>query len=195
MEQHNEQELLLLISKGDEVAFRKLFHFYKPVIYTSALRMAGDPALANDIYQDIFLRVWLKRTTLAGMENFGGWLFTVARNLMFDSLKRAGNKQTDKLDAIGDARPDTSYDPAGILQEKEVLAVLSEAVSRLPPKQRETYQLIKVEGLSRFETATRMKVSPETVKWNLDQAMRSIRAYCLKHLDFGLFLALLLSGL
>lgn len=192
---NNEKELLALIAVGDEAAFRDLFNFYQPRLYTAALRMTGDSALAKDIYQDIFLKVWLNRATLAGMENFPGWLFTVTRNHIYDSLKRAAKKRASPLELHQDNSADTSADPEHLLQGKEFSQVLQNAIRQLPDKQRETYQLIKQKGLSRNEVAEKMGISPETVKSNLDVAQRKIRAFCLKELGFIPLAVLLVVGL
>lgn len=77
------------------------------------------------------------------------------------------------------------------MQEKEFKNILDQAIVRLPEKQQATYRLIKEQNLKRDQAAAELNVSPETVKWNLDQAMRSIRAYCLAHLkDLPLILLL-----
>ncbi|HSC38527.1 MAG TPA: sigma factor-like helix-turn-helix DNA-binding protein, partial [Chitinophagaceae bacterium] len=80
------------------------------------------------------------------------------------------------------------------LLEKQYESILRAAVGHLPEKQRQTYRLIKQQGLKREEAARELAVSPETVKYNLEQAMRSIRAYCLAQLDGhpGLLLFILL---
>ena len=134
---------MVRISQGDENAYRELFHFYRPVIYT-ALRMAGNAEWAKDIYQDIFLKVWLKRATLPSIVNFPGWLFIVSRNTMLDAFEDKENNQVGELNQIENTNFDTIYDPESIFQHKEVQIVLAAAISRLPPKQRETYDLIKV---------------------------------------------------
>lgn len=190
---NNEKELLALIAVGDETAFRELFTFYQPRLFTAALRMTGDANLAKDIYQDIFLKVWLNRTTIAGMENFPGWLFTVARNHIYDTLKRTAQKRSSPLDAHRDNSVDTNAGPELLLQGKEYRQVLQSAVKLLPDKQRETWQLIKQHGMSRNEVAEKMNISPETVKSNLETAQRKIRAFCLKELGFipvAVFIAL-----
>lgn len=190
---YNEKELLTLIGQGDETAFRTLFSMYQPRLYTAALRMVGDAALAKDIYQDIFLKVWLNRVTLAGMENFPGWLFTVARNLTYDALKRVAQKRTSPLELHENSSADTSYDPELMLQGKEFREVLQAAINKLPEKQRITYELIKQQGLSRNEAAAQMNISSETVKSNLEVALRKIRAYCVKELgliSIGILIAM-----
>lgn len=185
----NEAELLKRIGEGDEAAFREIFQYYRQRLFTVTLRIVGDVACANDIYQDVFLRVWLKRTTLQELDNFPAWLFTITRNLIYDTLKKIDNFQVNSLTILDSNPSNPTYDPGYILQNKEVQKILSVAISRLPARQQETYHLLKVQGLTRLQAAEQMAISPETVKWNLDQAMRSIRAYCLKHLDLVLSLA------
>lgn len=186
---YNERELLQRIAEGDEAAFRTLFNFHRPRLYTAALRVVGDAAQAKDIYQDTFLKVWLKRDMLAGMENFTGWLFTIARNLMYDSIKHSSKVSFSSSDSHEDIFVDIADMPEYLLHKKEIQQVLQKAIERLPDKQRETYNLIKVYGLSRLKAAAKMNVSSETVKSNLEHAIRSIRAYCQKELDFVLFIA------
>lgn len=178
------------IAEGDESAFRTLFQFYRPRLYTVILRTLGDPALAKDIYQDIFLKVWLKRHTLADLDNFTGWLFIVARNLMYDAIKRSSKIRFTSIDAYADISIGKADTSEYLFHKKEIERVLQKAIERLPDKQRETYNLVKVDGLSRLDAAAKMNVSPETIKSNLEKAVRNIRAYCQKELDFVLFTAL-----
>src|ERR1700680_1523840 len=84
----NEKVCLLQIATGDELAFAKLFEHYRPNLYTTALRMTGDTTVAEEILQDAFLRVWLKKEDLPGIDNFAGWLYTIAENLTYNALKR-----------------------------------------------------------------------------------------------------------
>ena len=93
----SDQTLLAGISTGDEVAFRCLFDRYRGRIYTYALRLSENTSLADEVVQDVFLKVWLKRTDLPGVENFNAWLYAIARNRMFDMMKQqarsAGNHE------------------------------------------------------------------------------------------------------
>lgn len=176
------------IAAGDEDAYRKVFLFYRHRLFTVILGMVGDVDRANDIYQEVFLRVWLKREMLMEVENFAGWLFAIARNLILDALKQTENIKPNGLDIILGNQHDPSDSPADILQNKEIRETLSAAIGQLSERQRETYNLIKVAGMSRSEAAAKMNVSPETIKWYLEQAMRNIRLYCSKYLYFLVFL-------
>jgi len=174
--------LIKSVSEGDEFAFRKLFEFFHPNIYTTALRITNDEAMAQDIVQDTFLKVWLNKEDLPGVNNFEGWLYTIARNITLNILKK-GKFYKDYLNEESHQSLLGVYRGADYeLQSKDFLELLERAIQRLPTKQQQTYRLIKEQYLKRKEVAEILGVSPETVKWNIDQAMKSIRAYCLSHM-------------
>ncbi|MEJ2880155.1 RNA polymerase sigma factor [Pedobacter sp. GR22-6] len=178
------KKLLIQIQQGNEFAFTTLFDLYRPKIYTTALRITRDEWTAEEILQDTFVKIWKVRESLGAIDNFDAWLYTVARNVTFNALKLKDREKVNYDQMLLD-RTVTLYSPEADvdLQMKEFQQILEQAVARLPPKQKATYQLIREQHLSRNETATALKVSPETVKWNLDQAMRSIRAYCMMRLS------------
>ncbi len=184
--QYNEKKLLYDISRGDESAFVELFDHHKANIFATALRMIGDVQQAEEILQDTFLKVWLRRECLPGLDNFGGWLFTIAANLTYNVLK-VKRRDRAKLFRLPDLYgglalvtllPSSVEDP---ILHKECVKMLHKAVNHLPEKQRQTYVMVKQWGMKREEVASTLRISPETVKWNLDQAVRKIRAFCRAH--------------
>lgn len=175
-------ELLQQVSAGDDQAFKSLFDTYRANIYTTALRFTDNEAMAEDIVQDTFVKVWLNKSLLPTLDNFEGWLYIMAKNITLNLLKKRENYKTyyqeEAKDALLRYFPEADY----LIQDKEFQGMLQQAIERLPPKQQETYRLIKEEYHKREEVASLLNVSPETVKWNLDQAMKSIRAYCLANM-------------
>jgi RNA polymerase sigma factor (sigma-70 family) len=182
---HNENELLLKVAADCETSFRLIFTYYQPIIYTAALRITGNSSLSEDILQDTFLKVWLKRSSLPGIKNFSGWLFTIAQNVMYDAIRASAKQRIIFRRMISEMTKIDSADTESLVQEENLENILREAVDRLPLKQRQTYTLIKVKLLTREHAAQILQVSPETVKSNLDHAMRSIRAFCLKTVEAG----------
>lgn len=184
-------ELLHEVSAGDEQAFKSLFDRYRPNIYTTALRFTNNEWMAEDIVQDTFVKVWLHKQLLPTLENFEGWLYTLAKNITLNVLKKKESYkayyQEQTKDALLRYFPEADY----LVQDKEFQAMLQQAIDRLPPKQQQTYRLIKEEYRKRDEVASLLQVSPETVKWNLEQAMKSIRAYCLANMKDIPFVLLL----
>lgn len=184
-------ELLREVAVGDEQAFKSLFDRYRANIYTTALRFTNNEWMAEDIVQDCFVKVWLHKALLPTLDNFEGWLYTLAKNITLNVLKKKEHYHTYSQEEAKDALlryfPEADY----LIQDKEFQTMLQQAIDRLPPKQQQTYRLIKEEYHKRDEVASLLQVSPETVKWNLDQAMKSIRAYCLANMkDIPLVLIL-----
>lgn len=171
-----EKEMLIKIAEGDQKAFELLFTQYKTSIYSAAFRLTHSSSLAEEIVQDVFLKVWLKRSGLDQIDNFGGYLFTIAQNTIFSAMRKSL-----KLKILKQADPASLAVLATSEEEpksNDYELLLEEAINRLPTKQKKTYMLIKQEGLKREQAADILRVSAETVKSNLEQAIRNIKAYC-----------------
>ena len=76
---YNENEVLLLVSQGDEMAFRELFAHYQNKLYSVALRVTRSSTLSEEIVEDVFLKIWLKRNDLLEIQNFSAYLFEIGR--------------------------------------------------------------------------------------------------------------------
>ena len=188
----SEQALLQRVAAGDTQAFEILFHQYHPAVYTVINRITRSEELAEDLCQDCFLKIWLQRNQLPALENFTGWLHTVAANLTYDALRKR-NADTLRNQRYGEAERElNSFTPTEkLLLEKEYANLVQGAINTLPGKQKEVFILIKQQGLSREEAATVLGVTPETVKSNLQAATQKLRAYCIARL--GIVGALLLA--
>lgn len=189
----HEQDLLIRLSEGDSTAFSEIFHEYKHRIYATALRLMGSPTHAEEIVQEVFIKIWTNRHTMHVVEHFRAYLFTTARNHIYNALRQLAREKTDGF---------TTQEPACKGTEEKVISrdlerVLQNAVRRLPPQQERVYRLTKVEGLPRNEVADMLQLSPETVKIHLARAMRSIREYCIARMDMYplLLLASTTSGI
>ena len=77
-----------MLKNGQEEAFTELFNYYRPAIYDVASRFLQSHALAEEMVQDVFLKVWLKRAEMSAIRNFNGYLFIMARNMIFDRIKK-----------------------------------------------------------------------------------------------------------
>jgi RNA polymerase sigma-70 factor (ECF subfamily) len=192
---NDDLSLLQKVAVGDEPSFSLLFNKYRANIYTTALRITADEWMAEEILQDTFLKVWLNREMLPDLENFGGWLHTIARNLTYNSIKQVQNEKKKLLNAAKESISVYYRQTDYLAEDKEFAHILRLAIEQLPPKQKLTYQLIKEQEMKRDEAAQVLNVSSETVKWNLDQAMRSIRAFCMVYLkDAPLIVGLYISA-
>jgi RNA polymerase sigma-70 factor (ECF subfamily) len=178
----NEQELLAQIAAGDVNSFSKLFDHYRPFVYTSSLRMTGEEMLSEEIVQDTFLKVWLNRSSLPEISNFPGWLYRIAANLTLNAIKKESLHKRTIQEWLKEIHEGNEY-PGMAEDESRFRTLLNAAVAKLPSRQKQTYELIKQQGYKREEAAEILKISPETVKYHLDIALKSIRAYCMAQTD------------
>lgn len=192
---YNEEELLAFIAQGDELAFTRLFDNYRDRIYSIAFRITHSTTIAEEIVQDVFLKIWLRRARLIEVQNFNAYLFVVTRNHVYKALKQIAKNYeltafTEKDLLAGD------NDSAGLVMEKEYNSLLRKAIDRLPNQQKKVYQYIKEKGLKREEAAGLLHLSPETVKYHLAEAMKNIRTFCMLHLDIfiGFIICFLFPG-
>jgi len=188
---HNEKELLQLISEGDESAFATVFDYYRNKIYGVALKLTQSTTVAEEIVEDVFLKIWIRRAALNEIENFGAYLFTVARNETYKILKQIAKNY--KIVLLSENNESPAHNNAeDYLVNKELTTLLQKAIDRLPRQQKQVYKLMREEDLKRGEVAELLHLQPETVKFHLAQAMKNIRTYCMLHLNTLIGLPILL---
>jgi RNA polymerase sigma-70 factor (ECF subfamily) len=143
--------------------------------------------MAEEIVQDSFLKVWLNRHQLTGMVNFGGWLYRIASNLTYDALRKAALQKKRKRTVAGQMAEHQSDSPftstETLLLESQYARLVQEALGTLGERQLQAFRLVKLEGLSREEAASRMKISLSSLKTHLAVSLQKIRAYCISRLD------------
>jgi RNA polymerase sigma factor (sigma-70 family) len=134
-------------------------------------RITRSEPIAEELVHDVFLKIWLNRELLAGIENFGVYLYVVSKNAAFNSLKKtAGEKlKFTGLEGVAEYVTDQDDDYRYIL--------IDEAIDKLPPQQRQVYILSRHERLPYNDIALRMGLSRETVKKYLQIATASIVTY------------------
>jgi RNA polymerase sigma-70 factor, ECF subfamily len=136
---------------GDQQALAAVYDWYLPRVYRYILSRLGDVAEAEDLTEDIFLRMLgaiadYKRTSVP----FSAWLFRIARNHLVSYYRKNGNRKADALqETMADSRPD----PASIVETQLMLGEVAQAVQRLPDAQRDVIALRFAVGLSIAETA------------------------------------------
>lgn len=189
---YNEKELLALVSRSDRTAFTMLFHMYKHKLYAYVLRLAGSEMLAEDIVQDVFLKLWLDHEQLRDIDHFGSYIFRMSKNHIINHFKRMAHETLIVAEMFqqGTGGHDDTQDMIAV---KDIEKVLGEIIQKLPPQQKAIYHLSREEGRTHEEIATLLKISPNTVKNHIVQAMTTIRAQLRRHADSLLIAATLLS--
>lgn len=188
----NEKELLARIAAGDETAFRAIYDNYRKKIYAYTIRLTESEAIADDIMQDVFMKVWVNRQSLQSIDNFNAWLHTVARNHIADVMKiiakaRVSHQQWAQKTAPGINTVEET------IADKENQQLLQQALNRLSPQQQLIFHLTRHEGTKHAEIAGKLQISRNTVKTHLVHALRSIRNYLHLNSDNVILLIITMS--
>lgn len=189
------QERLLLerVVQGDQRAFNIIVGKYSSVIYPYLLYWLKQPQLAEELAQDVFLRIWKHREKLKGISNFAGYVFTITRNLAWTELERIMRAPEDPATARTD---EALNNPHATLELKELAALMENAIESLPPRRREIFRLSRTAGLTYEEIAAQLNLSRSTVREHMVEALVFLRAYLKKHAGIIFsFLAILLFPL
>ncbi|HEY9258362.1 RNA polymerase sigma-70 factor [Chitinophaga sp.] len=186
-----EPALLEKIAAGDEMAFQQLFDHYADRIYGVAISYTKCPLLSEEIVQEVFLKIWIKRNTLPAVNNIADYIFIIARNRILNVLRR-NKMEKAYLKQLATDSDENILTPEHQYYYKESKRLIENAVLALPPRQRLIYQLNQVQGLGLSEVADHLGLSRNTARNHLSRAMESIRAYVLQHADEILLLFALL---
>jgi RNA polymerase sigma-70 factor (ECF subfamily) len=168
-------ELLIRISEGDEKAFRILFDHYKERFYAVVLKMTGSDDIAEEIVQEVFVKIWTNRASLKEISSADAYFFTSVYRKVYSHYKKlALERKFLKLIAESPSFKNIT-DDAVLARESERL--INEAIAKLPPQQQLVFKLSKQDGLSREQIADLLKISPNTVRNHMADAMKFIKSY------------------
>lgn len=165
-------ELVVRVANGDKAAARAIMARHLPKILNLGRRMLGDQAEAEDVAQDVFVRVWTHAGRWQpGQAKFETWLHRVAMNLCYDRLRR---KPTSAIDGVPEP-VDRAPGPAARLYEAQLAGAVNEALKRLPDRQREALVLCHYQGLTNIDAAQVMGVSVEAMESLLSRGRRALK--------------------
>ncbi len=163
--------LLERVREGDQQAMVMLFDRHSPVVYAIALRVLGDPSSAEDVTQEVFLRIWGKPPVMeVAAGSLAGWFAVLARNRAIDILRR--RKPVDSADEV------VLLSPVDVAAESERNLLLARAramMTALPEEQQTVLQLAFFDGLTHSEIADRLQSPLGTIKTRLRRAVLTLR--------------------
>jgi len=177
--------LMLQISQGNETAFSTVFELFFDKVHTFALKLVKNEELAEEITQDVFLKIWINRAELSRIDYFPSYLYTITRNHCFNILKRIARENTIKA-IISQRSSNIDIQTEQGLLVKEYEQLLQEAIAKLSPQQRKVYTLCQLEGKKYEEAAAILGISRLTIKTHMQQALRLVRSYMESHLGICL---------
>lgn len=177
---HNEKELLLRISGGDEKAFELLFRSYWNKIYSVALIISKSAEFAEDAAQEVLMQIWKDREKLTDIDNLGAYMNVCARNLTYRKLTRISAEEAYKTYIARKVNQIIDTGESSV-EFKELSRILHEGIRRLPAQQQKAFILSRVDGLSHEEIAANMQLSRNSVKDYIVKAIAFLRKYMRQH--------------
>lgn len=158
----------------DEAAFKTLFAMFGPRIKALLMRQGADGQVAEDVAQEAMLSVWRKAALYdPGKGSVATWIYTIARNLRIDRVRR--ERVFQELDDDGPEQPSDAPLQDETLASHQTQARVRAVLADLPPEQVEIVMLAYVEGLSHSEIAGKLKLPMGTVKSRMRLAYQKIR--------------------
>ena len=178
---YTDHELFAQIAKDNEQSFSELFKRYDKRIYPFVLKMIRSESLAEEITQEIFIKIWNNRSRLVDIDRPDSYILTLAARHTLDHIKKRLNekKMLQRLSVIIGGE---GVDATGELMNfRDSSALLQQAIDKLPAQQKKVFLLSREEGLNYQEIGERMSISGNTVRNHLVEALRSIRSYLDRH--------------
>jgi RNA polymerase sigma-70 factor (ECF subfamily) len=171
-----EVELAERLQRRDPQALAELYDRYGRLAYSLIVRVVRDGALAEDLVQETFLRVWNRAQGFDAQRGaLGPWLLAVARNRAIDYLRSSGGRERNALELEEVDHPSLYTDMERDILASDKARIIRAALEKLAPNQREVIELAYFEGLTQTEMAERMGQPLGTVKTWVRTALKNLR--------------------
>ncbi len=174
-EQFTDQEVMRRVRDGDSAALRYLFDRYHRRLFAFCLRMTANRELAQDLVQDVFVRVLRYRDSYQPGRPVAPWIFRMARNASIDHLRKGGREVAPPEDGEDWVDPEPGPVPVERLQRREELGRLKQALDRLPEERREVLMMARFGEMKYAEIADCLDCSVGAVKVRVHRAMKQLR--------------------
>ncbi|MGV3504030.1 MAG: RNA polymerase sigma factor [Adhaeribacter sp.] len=178
---YSTQDVQALI-EGDEAAFDRLYFCLEPRLYGFALKMLQNATEAEEVVQEVFLKVWTNRAGINPELGFDHYLFKIAKNIVYNKAKRrvyehAYHKYLETKNYAGDF---TDHE----IRYNELSRQVQEILDSLPPVRRQVFTLSRLEGFSNQEIAEKLNTSNSNIQNHLNKALRLFKMGIAKTLLF-----------
>jgi RNA polymerase sigma-70 factor (family 1) len=185
----NEFDLQVKIAAGDQLAFKKVYDSYFNKTYAFAFHVLHSKELAEEVVQEVMLRIWQMGEGLLEVRNLEGYLKMLAKRRAIDLLRRQELERRTTKESQVDWQEDAN-DTEEAITLNETRKILNTGISLLPHQQRVVYQLCHEQGLKYEQVAEQLNISPETVHSHMKRALKFLRLYVQENTDITILLIL-----
>lgn len=187
--------LLQKVANDDEAAFAEMYEAYRHYLFLFVLKYVKSGELANDLMQEVFIRIWEHRKEIAALDSFQAYILTAARNHTLNFLKRASRETAAKAEIIRNYKP-LQCNADDQLLSNQYRKFIEEVLQLLPPQTRTVFQLCREEEKSYDEVAACLGISRNAVKKHIVRSHKFFKEQLLNHTDlqFAILFALFLKS-
>ena len=171
---HNENDILNKIASGDMRAFTCLFDAHYKHLGQYVFRLTESKEVAEEIVQDVFVKIWARREELVFVDSFINYLFIITRNSAYRFLKEKATAHIKQQEWEKQYKEE-HYLPDHVSPEEDFCRMIDQLVEKLPAQQKKVYELSRVANLKHVEIAQMLNISPETVKKHIMAASKFIK--------------------
>jgi RNA polymerase sigma-70 factor, ECF subfamily len=185
----SDEQLMLAYAGGDAAAFEALYARHKGPLYRFVLRSVKGREVAEELFQEVWMRAIEARSRYTPRAKFSTWLFTIGRNLCLDAMRRDRHRRAESLDSVVGGEGDEDGRPLAEVvpgdhhgPERQALnvrlrPVLEAVIAKLPDEQREVFVLREYSGVPFKDIAELTGVSENTVKSRMRYALEALRRH------------------
>ena len=167
-----ERRYLEALARDDRSAFDALYQKYAAKTEEFLYRMLKDHSEAEDITQDIFLKIWRNRTSIGAVDAFGPYLFRMARNAVYDRFDNRSVRENYARRAS--LLPEYEL-PDSAIDSRDLLLLIRMVVEKMPEQRRRIFRMSREEGLSNDQIAEQLSISRRTVENQISRALAELR--------------------
>ena len=168
-------ELVDLLKLSDHKAYSEIYNRYKGPLYIHAYNKLRNREEAKDLVQELFTAFWNKRETLALTDNLASYLYGAVRNRVFRIIGRKGI-ESDYIESIQKSINKNNCITDHRVRESLLQAMIDQEIASLPPKMQEVFLMSRKDNLSHKEIAEKLGIAEPTVKKQVNNALRTLRA-------------------
>ncbi|MEJ2884093.1 RNA polymerase sigma factor [Pedobacter sp. GR22-6] len=172
----DERHWLSLLKNGERRAFDAIYQHYSHPIYARILAMTKLPELADELLQDIFLKVWEMHDRIDESLSFQAWIYKIAEHTVYDHYRKMARDAKMREHLLRNFA-ELYYHTEDYILNKERINLLEKALQRLPAQRQLIFKLCRIEGKSYEEAAAILNISTSTVSNQLVKATKSIKDF------------------
>jgi RNA polymerase sigma-70 factor (family 1) len=176
------QDILDRLAGDDQGALKELYEHYSSSLLQLAYAIVRSKEMAEEVVEDVFIKVWQKRSAVRSLENFPFYLYTMTKNGSRSYLRKFGHKRLIDLDDVSLPFYRISITPEDLMISGEALQRINIAINELPTKCRLIFKLVKEDGLKYREVADLLQVNLKTVENQIGIALKKIHSAIKIHL-------------